>query len=283
MKVLLIGANGQLGTDIVKSCPEDINLIQSTTEDLDITDKDAVEERIAKESPDVVINTAAFVRVDDCEKEIELAFKVNAFGVVNVAMACNKVNATLVQISTDYVFDGNKSEYTEDDIPNPINLYGNSKLAGEYFARNYNPKTYIIRVASLYGKAGAMGKGGNFVYTVLNNAKEEKPLSMVGDGLMSPTYTQDVAKGIWALLTDNKEPGIYHMTNSGSCSWYDFTQEILKQSGLTTKVDKILQKDRPTPAMRPLKTPLISSKGTSLRPWQEALRAFLKETNNLKV
>jgi dTDP-4-dehydrorhamnose reductase len=192
MKVAIIGANGQLGSDLVKVLGEEA--IPLTRQDLDVTDLESAQ--ILNEiKPDVVINTAAYVRVDEAEIEVENAFQVNAIGALNVANVCTDINAVNVYISTDYVFDGTKGvPYTEEDFPNPINVYGLSKYVGEAFTRNYSPKFYIVRVASLFGKAGVRGKGGNIVEFMIQKARNGEEIRVVDDVFMSPTYTKDVAK-----------------------------------------------------------------------------------------
>jgi dTDP-4-dehydrorhamnose reductase len=278
MKVAIIGANGQLGSDLVKVFSDAIPL---TRKELDVTDYESL--KILKEiKPDVVINTAAYVRVDDAEIEADKAFQVNAVGALNVTKICNEINAVNVYISTDYVFDGTKGEpYTEEDTPNPLNVYGLSKYAGEVFTRNYSERYYIIRVASLYGVAGARGKGGNFVEFMIQKAKSGEEIRVVNDMFMSPTYTRDVAVMLKRFLEIEPEFGVYHMVNEGYCSWYEFTKEIFNILGWDVQVTPIKSSELNRLAKRPLFSALKNQKleklGLKMRHWRDALRDYLVE------
>ncbi|RLF79499.1 dTDP-4-dehydrorhamnose reductase [Thermococci archaeon] len=279
MKVAILGANGQLGSDLVKAFGE--NAIPLTHKDLDVTDFESL--KILKElKPDVIINTAAYVRVDDAELYPEKAFQVNAIGALNVARIANEIGAINVYISTDYVFDGTKREpYTEEDVPNPLNVYGLSKYAGEIFTRNYSKKYYIIRVASLYGKAGASGKGGNFVEFMIQKAKKGEEIRVVDDMFMSPTYTKDVARMLKKFLELKPEFGLYHMVNEGYCSWYEFTNAIFEILGWDVEVKPIKSSELKRLAKRPqfsaLKNEKLEKLGLKMRHWREALGEYLKE------
>ena len=278
MKVAIIGANGQLGSDLVKVFSDAIPL---TRKELDVTDYESL--KILKEiKPDVVINTAAYVRVDDAEIEADKAFQVNAVGALNVTKICNEIKAVNVYISTDYVFDGTKGEpYTEEDTPNPLNVYGLSKYAGEVFTRNYSERYYIIRVASLYGVAGARGKGGNFVEFMIQKAKSGEEIRVVNDMFMSPTYTRDVAVMLKRFLEIEPEFGVYHMVNEGYCSWYEFTKEIFNILGWDVQVTPIKSSELNRLAKRPLFSALKNQKleklGLKMRHWRDALRDYLVE------
>jgi len=283
MKIAVIGANGQLGTDLVKVFEEDpsFEVIPLTHKDLDVTVPETLE--ILREiKPDVIINTAAYVRVDDAELYPEKAFAVNAIGALNVARVAGEIDAIDVYISTDYVFDGEKSEpYTEEDVPNPINVYGASKLAGEIFTRNYSGKYYIIRVASLYGKTGASGKGGNFVNWVIERAKRGEELKIVNDQLMSPTYTMDVARTLKKFLEIEPEWGIYHMVNEGYCSWYEFARAIFEILGWDIEVKPIKSSELNRLARRPRFSALENTRlhkiGLRMPRWKKSLRHYLRE------
>jgi len=276
MKVAIIGANGQLGSDLVKVFSDAIPL---TRKELDVTDYESL--KILKEiKPDVVINTAAYVRVDDAEIEADKAFQVNAVGALNVTKICNEINAVNVYISTDYVFDGTKGEpYTEEDTPNPLNVYGLSKYAGEVFTRNYSERYYIIRVASLYGVAGARGKGGNFVEFMIQKAKSGEEIRVVNDMFMSPTYTRDVAVMLKRFLEIEPEFGVYHMVNEGYCSWYEFT--IFSILGWDVEVIPIKSVELKRLAKRPqfsaLKNEKLAKLGLRMRHWKDALKDYLVE------
>ena len=283
MKVAIIGANGQLGSDLVEIFEGEA--IPLTRRDLDVSDLESV--KILNElRPDVVINTAAYVRVDDAEVEVEKAFQVNAIGALNIAKVCNEINAVNVYISTDYVFDGAKGEpYEEDDVPNPINVYGLSKYAGEILTRNYSEKYYVIRVASLYGKAGARGKGGNFVDSMIQRAKNGEEIKVVEDMFMSSTYTKDVSRMLKRFLDLEIKPafGIYHIVNEGYCSWYDFTKEIFNISGWDAQIQitPIRSSEVKMLARRPIFSALKNKKlddlGLRMRDWKEALKDYLME------
>jgi dTDP-4-dehydrorhamnose reductase (EC 1.1.1.133) len=273
MRVAVIGANGQLGTDLVKV----FDAVPLTHEDIDVTDPDSL--NVLKEiGPDVVVNTAAYVRVDDAEVEAEEAFRVNAVGALNVARACDEIDAINVYISTDYVFDGAKGEpYVEQDIPNPINVYGLSKYAGEVFTRNYSSRHYIIRVASLYGNAG----GGNFVDFMIQRAGEEGAVRVVDDVFMSPTYTKDVSYMLRRFFGVGPEFGVYHFVNEGCCSWYDFAREIFDILGEDVRTTPIKSDELRRRARRPvfsaLKNKKLEGLGLRMRGWEEALRGYLAE------
>jgi dTDP-4-dehydrorhamnose reductase len=281
MKVAVIGANGQLGSDLVRTKPQGVELISLTHRDIEISNLNSVMETFKSLKTDAVINTAAFHKTDLCEDKPKEAFKVNSVGLKYLAEAANTYGFILVHISTDYVFDGKKGElkepYYESDLPNPLNVYGISKLSGEFLVKNYLERYYIVRVASLFGKAGASGKGGNFVYTILNRAKTKQPLKIVDDIYMSPTYTFDAAKEIWKLLLDKRDFGIYHITNSGFCSWFEFAREILKIAHINTDIQSVSHKEFKTKAKRPLWSPLASEKGVNLPHWRDALERFIKE------
>ncbi|WP_324735218.1 dTDP-4-dehydrorhamnose reductase [Thermococcus sp. SY098] len=283
MRVAIIGANGQLGTDLVEIFGEEA--IPLTHEDLDVTDFESL--KILKElKPDVIINTAAYVRVDDAELYPEKAFQVNAIGALNVARIASEIDAVNVYISTDYVFDGTKGEpYTEEDVPNPISVYGLSKYTGEIFTRNYSKKYYIIRVASLYGKAGASGKGGNFVEFMIQKAKKGEEIRVVDDMFMSPTYTKDVARTLKNFLELKSEFGVYHMVNEGYCSWYEFTREIFKILEWDVEVKPIKASELKRLAKRPrfsaLKNEKLEKLGLKMKRWEGALEEYLEEKGYL--
>jgi dTDP-4-dehydrorhamnose reductase len=282
--IVILGANGQLGSDLVKVFGE--KAIPLTHRDLDVTDPESV--KLLKElKPNVVVNTAAYVRVDDAEVEVEKAFRVNAMGALHVAKVCTELKAINVYISTDYVFDGTKGEpYTEDDVPNPINVYGLSKYAGELFTRNYSQKYHIVRVSSLYGKAGSSGKGGNFVEFMIQKAQGGEEIKVVEDQFMSPTYTKDVAEMLKRFLVMNPVVGVYHMVNDGYCNWYEFTKEIFKILGEVVDLKPIRANELERLARRPNSSFLGNNKlkklGLIMRDWNEALKDYLAERGNIE-
>ena len=281
MKIAVIGASGQLGTDLVEVFREEpsFEVIPLTHRDVDVTIPETL--KVLKElKPDVIINTAAYVRVDDAELYPEKAFAVNAIGALNVARVSEEIGAVNVYISTDYVFDGEKgSPYVEEDVPNPINVYGASKLAGEIFTRNYSRRHYVIRVASLYGRAGASGKGGNFVNWVIEKAKRGEKLRIVDDQVMSPTHTLDVAKTLAEFLKMKPEYGVYHMVNEGHCSWYEFAKTIFEILGWNVEIEPIKSSELNRLARRPKFSALENRKlhkiGLKMPTWREGLREYL--------
>lgn len=288
MRVLITGANGQLGTDLCRVL-QDFEVIPLTHADLEITDMNSVRTAFSKHRADVMINTAAYVRVDDCESNQDKAFLVNALGARNVAVVCQEIGAKLVHISTDYVFGGESeprtAAYTEFDTPTPPNLYGKSKLAGENLVRHLCIRHFIVRSSGLFGVAGASGKGGNFVETMLRLAKEKDELRVVNDQTFSPTYTRDLAKKI-AQLISTENYGIFHITNRGTCSWYEFTKEILRLAGLETPVTPITSDQYPQKARRPHYSVLdnyhLRLLGMDdMRPWQEALKDYMRERGHV--
>jgi dTDP-4-dehydrorhamnose reductase len=289
MKVLVIGADGQLGTDLCRVL-KGPDLIPLTQNEIEITSLPSIEKAFSHYRPEIIINTAAFVRVDDCESQMDVAFAVNALGARNVAVQAEKYQAKLLHISTDYVFGGGPPAppggYTEFDQPFPLNTYGRSKLAGEELVRTLCHKHMIIRTSGLFGVAGALGKGGNFVETMLKLAKDRPQLTVVNDQVFSPTYSLDMAERIAQLmLTENY--GVFHIANSGSCSWYEFTQEILKLTDIRTPLLALTSAQYPQKALRPSNS-ILRNYHTQLlglnpmRPWPEALKEYLKAKGHLQ-
>ncbi len=282
MKVAVTGANGQLGTDLCRALSE-FEVIPLTHADIEITDMDSVREALVEHKPDVVINTAAYVRVDDCEDERDKAFRVNALGARNVAVVAQELGAKLLHISTDYVFGGEKeprtTPYTEFDTPVPLSVYGRSKLAGENLVRHLCVRHFIVRASGLFGEAGSSGKGGNFVETIIGLAKKHPEIKVVNDQVFSPTYTRDLARKIAQLVTTDYY-GIFHITNRGACSWYEFAVEIVKLVDMKVPVVPIASEEYPGKARRPRYSVLdnyhLRLLGMDdMRPWQEALRDYL--------
>ncbi len=290
MKIILIGANGQLGTDLVSALAQHdvVNAIQPGTDpahlaqvlELDISNNTAVRAAITQHKPDVIINTAAFHRVDDIERDASVALQVNAFAAQQLALACRDADIALLHISTDYVFDGKKqTPYVETDLPNPISAYGATKLAGELLVRSAWHKHYIIRPCGLYGTAGAMGKGGNFVNIMLKLARGDKPVKVIADQVCTPTYTKDLAEQI-ALLITTGQYGVYHTTSDGACTWFEFAREIFRLAGLSPQVIPITSEEYGAPARRPaysvLENRALRNLGIDrLRDWHEALAEYV--------
>ncbi len=287
MKILIIGADGQLGTDLCKVIPKK-EQVPLTIQDIDITDREKTFQVIKKHSPDVIINTAAYHNVDKCEDEPALAFAVNAEGVKHVAEACREAKAVLVHISTDYVFDGEKgSPYVETDPPNPLSVYAKSKYTGEQNVKEVLEKHFIVRSTGLYGVAGCLGKGGtNFVEGMLKRAETQPELKVVTDEVLSPTYTLDLAGKINQLVR-TKHFGLYHIVNHGECSWYEFASMIFDLLGRRVTIQKATSSEFKTKARRPkysvLRNANLEKIGLDdMRPWQEALKAYLVEKGHLK-
>jgi len=281
MKVIILGAGGQLAYDLRLALGQR-NLIPFQHEDLDICHHQEVRKTLQKFDPQIVINTAAYVKVDECENRVEKAFQVNAFAVRNLAQVCGELGCTLVHFSTDYVFDGMlEIPYTESDLPNPLNVYGASKLAGEYFVRNSIERYFIIRTAGLYGSGGAGSKGGNFVKTMLDLADKDQPVQVVDDQILTPTYTRDLAQAVVKLLP-TKKYGLYHITNQGQCSWYEFAGTIFDRTGLDPELSIISSQELGGEARRPGYSVLDNTKvmavlGEGLPPWEEALTDYFEE------
>jgi dTDP-4-dehydrorhamnose reductase len=283
VRIAIIGAMGQLGQDLVKALQPEHEVSGLNHQNIEVTDVNSFS-ILRAQKPDVIINTAAFHKTDLCEDDPAKTFSVNAIGPKNIVALSKEIEATTVFISTDYVFSGSKSEpYTEKDIPEPINTYGISKIAGEFFTKQ-NSRHYILRVASLFGAAGASGKGGNFIETMLAKAKQNDPITVVDDMWMSPTYTHDAAEAMKQIVT--KLPfGTYHVTNKGQCTWFQFAQEIFKLTRLTPVLKGIKTRQMQTKAKRPINSALTSVKlpkyGLEMRTWQEALKAYLIEKNHI--
>lgn len=310
-RVLIIGSSGMLGVDLSQELCHDhevfgADLIRRSYPagrqasfvirgfyKLDITKKQNVSAVIKNLNPNVVIHAAAWTDVDGCELDPKRAYRINSEGAKNAAYACKAIGATLIYLSTDFVFDGKKKNpYKETDKTKPLNIYGDSKLKGEEAVKKAAKKYFILRTSWLYGKHGK-----NFVDTILAKAGSEKVLKVVDDQIGSPTYTKDLAKAIRALLERVTKSqghkatcsrarfsapyGIYHISNSGSISWYDYAKKILKLAKSQTKVAPISSKELNRPANRPNMSILDNSKfikftGYRMRNWQEALKEYVR-------
>lgn len=287
MRILLIGAKGQLGSDIARVLSSDYELIALDVEDIDISIAGSVEKAFEKYRPHIAINTAAFTNIPECENDDVKAFMINGLGPKFIAQNCLRHDCTLFHMSTDYVFDGNKiAPYTEDDVPNPLNAYGVSKLAGECYIKALMEKYIIIRTCGLYGVHRCVGKGTNFVDTMLKLAKENKPIRVIADEILTPTYTLDLANQVKELL-GVKAYGIFHATSEGSCSWYEFAKTIFDFCGIKADLVKIQQKGYDSSVKRPLYSVLENKKLkilglNKMRNWKEALKDYLKEKNEFK-
>lgn len=275
LKVLIVGAQGMLGSDLMQSLSDTQQVVGTDIGDFDIADRKETSRALSKIRPEWVINAAAYTKVDRCEEESELAFKVNAEGVKNLALACKDIQAKLFQVSTDYVFDGKKEEpYVEEDAPLPISVYGHSKLKGESYVRDLLDNFVIVRSGGLYGKGGS-----NFVNTIIKVAKEKDELTVVDDQWVAPTYTIDLSRAIRVLMEVSAR-GTFHAVNSGCCNWHQFARKILKLVGSTSKVIPISSNQLNRPAKRPGFSALNCRKftevtGDKLRSWEEALTDYI--------
>jgi dTDP-4-dehydrorhamnose reductase len=280
MRVAIIGANGQLGTDLVARFRLDDEVLPLTRQQADVRDRPAILAALAPFRPDVVINTAAFHKVDVCEDRPWPATETNVLGTVNVARACRELGARFVHLSTDYVFSGDAARpYREDDPAEPINVYGATKLAGERLATACWPRTLVVRTSGLFGLAGARGKGGNFVETMLRLGRERGKVRVVTDQMLSPTSTSDLAVAIHQAARVDAQ-GILHVTNAGSCSWFDFARSIFELAGLDATVEPTTSAEFGARARRPAFSVLAHDRLRALgiaepRPWRESLAAYL--------
>lgn len=279
-RVLITGAGGQLGSDLAAKLSDEAEVLALGHGQLDIADDHALGKAFDQASPELVLNCAAFHNVGVCEREEDRAFAVNARAVKRLAERCAAAEALLVHLSTNYVFDGTASEpYTEVDTPNPRSVYAISKLAGEYAALTYAPRALVVRTAGLYGEHGSASKGGNFVTRMVAKAREQGQITMVSDQRLTPTYTRDLAA---ALLdaTDRGVTGLTHLTNAGSCSWYEFTEQILGLAGLDAPLTAVQTTSQPGQPDRPINGVLANHAAAAaglkpLRPWPEALADYM--------
>lgn len=279
-KILVTGAGGQLGTDLVKLLKvTGYDVVGMGKSELDITDEKKVYHIILQKRPDIIIHCAAYTQVDKAEAEPDYAFLINGIGTRNIALASEKIGAKLVYISTDYVFDGSlELPYHEFSPVSPINAYGSSKLAGEMYVRDFHSRYFIIRTSWVFGVYG-----NNFVKTMLHLSKEKDQLKVVNDQIGSPTYTVDLGKCIRQLIESDKY-GIYHVSNSGSCSWYEFAREIFSQTKNTIKLEPCKTEEFPRPAKRP-KYSVLDHMGLRINgfdpmpDWKDGLTRFLLQMN----
>lgn len=279
MKILILGYKGMLGHELAEVFKDKHELVLWDRNEVDISNEEDVEEKIKDLKPDVAINAAAYTAVDDAESNEELAYKVNGSAVGFIANACKEINALFVHFSTDYVFDGeNKLGYKEDyRIGKFLNVYGESKALGEKMILDIEPRYYLVRTSWLFGKYGK-----NFIETMLHLAGENKEIRVVNDQFGSPTYAKDLALKVRELIESGKPYGIYHITNSGSCSWCEFALKIFKLADLKPNIKPIKSDEFPAPAKRPTYSILINTKLSPMRPWEEALKDYLVETGRVK-
>jgi len=277
MKILIIGAKGMLGQELVKVFHGQ-EVIAWDREDCDITNKEDIQAKIREQKPDVIINSAAYNNVDKAEEEKDVADKINGYSVGYLAEVAKEIDSVLVHYSTEYVFDGeNKKGYREDDRPNPISAYGTSKYLGELELAKFTDKYYLIRLSRLFGKMGeGEGVKRSFVDTMVELSKTKDELDIVDEEVSSPTYAPDLARLTRNILEGDYEYGIYHGANSGSCTWYEFALDIFKILEKDIKINPVPGSKFPRPAKRPAYGILLNTKLPEARIWQEALWEYLK-------
>jgi dTDP-4-dehydrorhamnose reductase len=276
--IAIIGATGQLGRDLVSMAGRSHAIIPLTHDDIEVSDWLSVSFALETIKPDVIINCAAFHDLPACEADPDHAFQVNAIGAWHVARACHALGAMCVHISTDYIFGGDKERqppYTEYDSPFPLSVYGTSKLAGEHLVSEATKRHLIVRTSGLYGKGGPRGKSGNFVETMLRKAEAGDRVHVVNDQTTSPTYTKDLAEKLLAMITLEAQ-GVYHISNAGQCTWYEFARQIFARSGYNAEdITPVATKE--SLVARPAYSALASVKTSPMRSWQEALAAYLQD------
>jgi len=289
LKALIIGANGQLGTDLTKvfrNAGDEV--ITRTHAQLDVCVPEQVEKELSESKPEVVLSTAAYHKVEECEKKPDLSFQVNASAPMGLAQACEKAGAIFVHFTTDYAFGGydRNTPFEETDRPAPINVYGTSKVAGENLVAFNSQHYFVLRVCGLYGVAGSSGKGGNFVETMLKKAANGDAIKVVDDQVLTPTYTFDIAEAVRKLIL-TKKFGLYHLTSEGQCSWHEFTQHIFKSAGLKANLSPCKTSEFFSPVKRPAYSVLGKAKlravGITMPTWQDALPRYLKEREQKKA
>ncbi len=296
-RLLILGATGQLGTDLLRTAAaEGVDHVGAGHDEIDVTKADSVAAGMARYRPTIVINTAALHRVDRCEDDPHEAYLVNTVGALLVARAAARAGARSVYISTDYVFSGDKppaedgrltpdTAWVEDDPPRPLNVYGASKAAGEQAVRIADPRHLIARVSSLFGVAPPRNKGANFIEAILKNAREGGPLRAVSDQWMTPTYTVDAARAIVRLALSDTG-GVAHVTSSNGCTWHALVAEAVRLVGLATAVEAVPASTYYSNVRRPRNSALHTGRlasllGAPLRPWGEALRTYLHEKGHV--
>lgn len=272
---MITGKNGQLAADLIRVLKRDHEIYGFSRREMDITDLASVQKTVRNVGPDLIIHAAAYTKVDQAEQDRDTAYLVNAYGTRNLSAAAQQIGAKTIYLSTDYVFAGTAdAPYCEFDAVGPQSVYGKSKLAGEDMVKSLSDKFFIVRTSWLYGL-----HGDNFVKTMLRLGKDQEELFVVDDQIGSPTYTMDLALFIQELMLTDKY-GIYHASNSGSCSWYEFAKAIFAEAGLPVRVQPVSTKDFPRPAPRPAFSVLdhlaIRLNGFSaFRHWREALKEFM--------
>jgi dTDP-4-dehydrorhamnose reductase len=283
MRILLIGATGQLGSDLIRNNPGHHIVAPARTE-LDVTRSNTIAAAIRETRPDWVFNTAAFHNVPLCEEQPEQAFRTNCVAVRDLALACKTHGGRLITFSTDYVFSGEQRKpYSEEDCPRPVQTYGISKLAGETIAQAVAAdRVIVVRTCGLYGLSGAASKGGNFVDKRLKDGRALGVLEMGCDQTVCPTSTDDLSKAVYDLIAKpSLEFGVYHLVNEGECTWYEFTRAIYEYLSIGMQVNPVDRGGHTNSMRRPLYSVLANTRGRALGirlpPWQDALKRYLQE------
>jgi len=282
MRVAVIGGNGQLGRDVTSAFAAEGHAATTLThQDVEISSLESVRTSFGALRPEVVVNTAAFHHVEKCEAEPGLAFAINGTGARNVALVTAETGATLLHVSTDYVFDGQKGKpYLEEDLPAPLNVYGNTKLSGEFFVRSTNPRHFVVRTSAIYGENPCRAKGGlNFVELMLKLAKEKSELRVVDDEFVSPTPTEQIARQL-VVLSKSSDYGLYHATTEGSCSWFEFATAIFELTNTKIRLEPARPGEFPAKVPRPkysvLENRALKSKSINVfTHWKKGLENYL--------
>ncbi|HME34285.1 MAG TPA: dTDP-4-dehydrorhamnose reductase [Candidatus Sulfotelmatobacter sp.] len=282
MKIAVVGANGQLGSDVATAfAKHGDEVVPLTHADIELSNLDSVSTRLQELRPQVVVNTAAMHHVEKCEQEPDKAFAVNGLGSRNLALVARDIGATLMHVSTDYVFDGAKgSPYEESDAPNPLNVYGNTKLSGEYFVRNTVEKHFVVRTSAIYGRSPCRAKGGlNFIELMLKLARERGEVRVVDSEFVTPTSTAEIARQL-VKLSRSDFYGLYHATAEGSCSWHEFAREIFTLTATKVNLKVAGPNEFPAKVPRP-RYSVLENRGLKshelniFKPWQEGVREYL--------
>ena len=288
MNVIVVGGNGQLGADVVDAFKANGDHVSALAHsDIELSNPDSITACLRGLEPDLVVNTAAMHHVENCEREPEKAFAINACGARNMALLARKIGAVLIHVSTDYVFDGKKnSPYVETDLTGPLNVYGNTKLAGEHFVRSTADRYFVLRTSAIYGKNPCRAKGGlNFVELMLKLAKERDEVRVVNDEIVTPTPTVEIAKQMVVLSRSDKY-GLYHATSSGSCSWHEFARAIFSLTNTKVNLQMANSNEFPAKVTRPkysvLENRALAAHGlNAFGSWEQGLRGYLFLTNRL--
>jgi dTDP-4-dehydrorhamnose reductase len=281
MRIAVIGATGQVGSEIVLAArSHGIETLEKDHGAIEVTDQSSVERALSDlRAGDLAVNTAAFHRTDLCEDEPDRALSINAVGAYRVALEAHRHGSSVAYLSSDFVFDGGKRQpYVERDAPHPLNVYGMTKLAGEFLVSSANPQAYIVRISAVFGAAGSSGKGGNFVEAMVAKARAGEAPKVVDDIVMAPTSARDAATLLVELARQRAPFGVYHLANAGQCSWYEFADTILGLCGASVapmKISAAQVPGAPRPAYSVLASEKLAGLGLKARPWREALEEYL--------